>query len=207
MELEFVATATDAQRERLRGLVAAAEAGDGNAAVRVGDDYRLGQNGLRYSPRGAFSWYALGALAGDATGQSNVGVCYEAGFGCPVDPDRSLAWYRRAAARKLGVAAFNVGNCYEDGRGVPADDAEALAWYLIALERGWEPAAAKIARLAGAIPPGVRFEEVPGEGRLRRVEYAADAEQAEGDDGFARDVTDQSLGTILIVGDETGWGD
>jgi len=47
-------------------LVEAANRGDGGAACRLGDMYREGLGGLRYSPKETFRWYARSAMAGDA---------------------------------------------------------------------------------------------------------------------------------------------
>jgi len=143
---------TPAQAERCAILLAAvARRGDGDAACLLGDGFREGKNGVRYSPRQAFHWYAHSALAGDPTGQSNLGVCYEAGFGCGQDDGRAFKWYRRAAAQKSPVGTFNLGLCYLMGRGVPADRAEALARFRNALSLGWEPAREKLVEL-GAGP-------------------------------------------------------
>ena len=70
------------QAETFARLVAAAERGDGDAACRLGDMYREGSGGLRYSPKQTFRWYAHSAMAGDATGRNNLGACFEHALGC-----------------------------------------------------------------------------------------------------------------------------
>ncbi|MBN8279233.1 MAG: sel1 repeat family protein [Gammaproteobacteria bacterium] len=210
MKIDFGPLATAADRRRIEQLVAAAEAGDTSAARAVGHACRLGESGLRQSLSAAFIWYARSALAGDAAGQCNLAVCYEVGAGCRIDHELSVAWFRQSAAQGHDVAAYNLGVCYEQGRGVVADPAEALAWHCLAVRRGFLPAIEKVAWLTGAIPPGVRFEEVPGEGRLVRVEGPGgvgepvpDGPVDEIPPGFFEDVTEQCLGTSFVVGDST----
>jgi hypothetical protein len=65
--------------ETLDRLVEAANRGDGGAACRLGDMYREGLGGLRYSPKETYRWYARSATAGDSNGQNNLGACYEHG--------------------------------------------------------------------------------------------------------------------------------
>jgi TPR repeat protein len=125
-------------------LLTAAKEGSGAAACILGDMYREGRGGLRHSPRRTFIWYARSALAGDPDGQNNLGVCYEAGFGCRQDYRLALKWYGRAAAQKSSVGTYNTGLCYLNGRGVPASRVEALVWFRNALSLGHEPARDKL---------------------------------------------------------------
>ena len=111
---------TAAQAETLARLVEAAEHGDGDAACRLGDMYREGLGGLRYSPKETYRWYARSAMAGDANGQSNLGACYEHGLGCAQSYAKAAKWYRLSAAQGLGTAAMNLGYHYLRGHGVRA---------------------------------------------------------------------------------------
>src|SRR5512136_2950398 len=117
-ELLFLMNAE--QAEVFARLVDAANAGDGGAACRLGDLYREGAGGLRYSPKQTYHWYAKSALAGDANGQNNLGACYEHGPGCTQSYAKAVKWYRRAAAQALGTASMNLGYCYLYGHAVPA---------------------------------------------------------------------------------------
>ena len=100
-------------------LVEAAERGDGAAACELGDRYRVGAGGLRYSPQQTFRWYSRSALAGDANGQCNLGACYEHGLGCAQSYVKAVKWYRLSAAQWLGTASMNLGYCHLRGHGVP----------------------------------------------------------------------------------------
>lgn len=135
------------QAEEFGRLVEAANRGDGGAACRLGDWYREGLHGLRYSPRQAFLWYSRSALAGDAFGQNNLGACYEHGLGCKQSYANAVKWYRLAAARCVGTASMNLGYCYLRGHGVPADKGEALRLFKLAVGQGEPKAQPEVERL------------------------------------------------------------
>ena len=126
---------------------AAAERGDGAAACRLGDMYREGLGGLRFSPKEAHRRYARSALAGDANGQNNLGACYEHGLGCAQSYAKAVKWYRLSAAQKLGTASMNLGYCYLRGHGVSADKGEALRLFRLAVRQGEDKAVDELERL------------------------------------------------------------
>ncbi len=138
---------TEGQAVAFARLTEAAERGDGDAACRLGDMYREGLGGLRYSPRQTYHWYARSAMAGDANGQNNLGACYEHGLGCTQSYAKAVKWYRLSVAQGLGTASMNLGYCYLRGHGVPADKQEALRLFREAVERGEDKAAQEVERL------------------------------------------------------------
>ena len=135
------------QAQEFALLVGAVERGDGAAACRLGDMYRVGEGGLRYSPNQTFRWYSRSALAGDANGQCNLGACYEHGLGCVQSYVKAVKWYRLSAAQSLGTASMNLGFCYLRGHGVPEDAVEALRLFRLAVEQGEPKAVAEVERL------------------------------------------------------------
>lgn len=137
------------QLEAFLRLQRAAERADGAAACRLGDMYREGLGGLRYSPKETYRWYAKSALAGDANGQNNLGACYEHGLGCVQSYAKAVKWYRLAAAQGLAYASSNLGYCYWRGHGVGMDQGEALAWFERALEQRDDRAKAMVEKLGG----------------------------------------------------------
>lgn len=139
------------QAEAFGRLLGAAEHGDGAAACQLGDMYREGLGGLRYSPKEARRWYAKSALAGDAGGQCNLGACYEHGLGCAQSYVKAVKWYRLAAAQQLGTASMNLGYCYLSGHGVPADRVEALRLFRLAVEQGEYRAEDELERLGESV--------------------------------------------------------
>ena len=144
-ELLFLMNAEQAQE--FARLLGAAERGDGAAACTLGDMYREGLEGLRYSPKETYRWYAKSALTGDANGQNNSGACYEHGLGCAQSYAKAAKWYRLAAAQGLAYASSNLGYLYLRGHGVPADKSTALGWFEKALAQGDERAEQEIERL------------------------------------------------------------
>ena len=159
-ELLFLMTAEQALEFARR--VEAAERGDGAAACVLGDMYREGLGGLRYSPTQTFHWYSRSALAGDANGQCNLGACYEHGLGCAQSYVKAVKWYRLSAAQRLGTASMNLGYCYLSGRGVTVDKGEALRLFRLAVKRGEVRAQPEVERL---LP-----ERVPTSARVRIVD-------------------------------------
>ena len=135
------------QTETFARLLGAAERGDGSAACRLGDMYREGLGGLRYSPKEARRWYATSALTGDADGQCNLGACYEHGLGCTQSYVKAVKWYRLSDAQGHGTASMNLGYCTLSGHGVPANRVEALRLFRLAVERGEPRAAEELERL------------------------------------------------------------
>ena len=147
-------------------LLAAAERGDGVAACQLGDMTRVGEGGLRYSPKEAFRWYAKSALTGDANGQCNLGACYEHGLGCAQTYVKAVKWYRLSAAQRLGTASMNLAYCLLRGHGVPTDGQEALRLFRVAVEQGEPRAAEELERLGEPVEVG----EVPQKPRIRFVD-------------------------------------
>jgi len=137
---EVVRGMSPEQAQAFAALVEAAERGDGAAACRLGDLYREGKGGLRYSPKETRRWYARSALAGDANGQNNLGACFEHGLGGSQGYRQAVHWYRKAAAQQLAYASSNLAYCHLRGHGVPKDERQALAWFETALEQGDERA-------------------------------------------------------------------
>jgi len=86
---------------------AAARRGDGAAACRLGDCFRLGDY-VPLRPRAAFRWYVRGAWAGNAEAMNNLGACYHNGFGCGRDMDNAIHWYTRGAAAGSVAALDNL---------------------------------------------------------------------------------------------------
>jgi len=139
---------TTEQAEAYARQIEAAEHGDGGAACRLGDMYREGLRGLRYSAKETYRWYATSALASDPNGQNNLGACYEHGLGCAQSYAKAAKWYRLSAAQKLATASMNLGYCYLRGHGVPADKVEALRLFRLAVQGGEDRAEREVEKLA-----------------------------------------------------------
>ncbi|WP_444993958.1 caspase family protein [Aliikangiella sp. IMCC44359] len=79
----------------LKVWIPAAEAGDAEAQVNVGEIYERGLNGEPNHKVAAF-WYLKAAKQGNSRAQFNLGTLYEQGLGVPKDKMESLNWYRKA---------------------------------------------------------------------------------------------------------------
>jgi uncharacterized protein len=106
-----------------------ARKGNRDAAWQLGDLYREAAEGVKYSPKQSFRWYAESALAGSPTGQNNVGASFENGFGCKQSYVKAAKWYRLAADQGLNTAMANLAFLYLNGYGINPDKAEALGWF------------------------------------------------------------------------------
>ena len=118
MTKKLMSMMTAEQAEVFAGLLAAAESGDGDAACVLGDMYREGLGGLKYSPQETYRWYARSALLKDPNGQNNLGACYEHGLGCRQSYRKAVKWYRASAAQGFGTASMNLGCCYVAAMGL-----------------------------------------------------------------------------------------
>jgi hypothetical protein len=66
---------------------------------------------------------------GNAYGEGNLGIMYEAGEGVPQSYKQAALWYTKAANRGLPEAQKRIGQLNELGEGTPENWAVALAWY------------------------------------------------------------------------------
>jgi len=131
-------------------LIEAAEAGDGDAACRLGDLYHEGK-WVPQRPRKAFRWYARGAMAGDPYAMNNLGACYHNGCGCRVDLAMAAHWYERGVQAGSVEALDNLGRCYVHGVGVDQDLQRAAALFREAHAKGHPQAADRLAQLGLSI--------------------------------------------------------
>jgi TPR repeat protein len=86
----------------------------------------------RGDTRDAFRLFRLGANAGDASAQLNVGYMYDEGIGVRSSRQKALDWYRRAYRRGSAAAANNIGLVLRD-KGRYSD---AVRWLERARRRG-----------------------------------------------------------------------
>lgn len=87
------------------------------------------------------------AQEGNASGEFNLGVMYDRGWGVTQDYGQAVFWYRRAAGQGHIVAENNLGAEYARGNGVSQDYAEAAKWYGMAADRGFAYAQSSLAFL------------------------------------------------------------
>jgi hypothetical protein len=100
---EYVAYDRADYRSALNVWMAAAEAGDAEAQVNVGEIFERGHGG-QPNYEAARIWYEKAAEQGNTRAQFNLGTLYEQGLGVAKDQVAALNWYRRA----WGIAADDV---------------------------------------------------------------------------------------------------
>lgn len=159
-----------AAKENERGEYAGDD-GEAKAQVMLGYYYEHGLGGVAVDERRALYWYLQAARQGEATGQQNVGVCYERGFGLPgAEPNYALAakFFGRAARQGLLSAVYRRGYGYHYGRGVAQNFRKAAHWYRIGYLRGHAEATYSLALLY-RYGQGVERQDLVEAARLTRL--------------------------------------
>jgi len=113
----------------------AAEAGDAEAQVALGNAYRFGE-GVARDLEEAVRWYRRAADQGAAIGQYALAAMFDLGLGVAEDLDAARDLYARAARQGNSGAQFNLGNMTLAGRGGERDPVEAVAWFEKAAAQG-----------------------------------------------------------------------
>ena len=100
---EYVAYDRADYRSALNVWMPAAETGDAEAQVNVGEIFERGIGG-QPNYEAARIWYEKAAAQGNTRAQFNLGTLYEQGLGVPRDQVTALNWYRKA----WGIQADDV---------------------------------------------------------------------------------------------------
>jgi len=129
---------------QVKDLKVKAEAGDAEAAFRVGAAYDFG-HGAPHDGAEAFKWYRMAADAGFAEAQNSLG----SGMQAEKRYDEARGWYERAAAQHHPQATNNLAYLYDLGLGVPQDRHKGFELYSLAAELGWAEAMWNLANMYG----------------------------------------------------------
>jgi len=73
---------------------------------------------------------------GVSSGQYNLAIMYDNGWGIGQDYTEAIRWYKLAADQGHTHAQYNLALMYEDRTGIPQDYAEACKWHRLAAEQG-----------------------------------------------------------------------
>ncbi len=130
----------------------AAEQGDTEAQVKLGQMYHLGQ-GVAQDDKEAVRWYRKAAEQGLAEAKVNLGYMYYTGEGVVQHYKEAARWFRQAAEQGEADAQVMLGGMYESGRGVPQDPVLAHMWFNIAAAHGDEKAQKERDRIAQNMTP------------------------------------------------------
>lgn len=126
----------------------AAEAGDADAALRIGILYNTGR-GVEKNDEERNRWYQIAADRGQAHAMYILGSWYEYGGkeGYPLDYAKAAALYAPTAAKGSANAQYHLGKLYARGDGVKKDLQKALILFYAAAQQGHELAAARLAEM------------------------------------------------------------
>jgi TPR repeat protein len=127
-------------REALRHMTRAAEAGFVTAMVGLAELHEQGQAGLPTDLVQAVQWQRRAAEAGSVDAQVALATAHYLGRGAPKDLALAARWYRIAAQGGDVGAMYLYASMVESGDGVERDLAEARYWYAAAARNG-EPGA------------------------------------------------------------------
>ena len=84
-------------------------------------------------------------------GYSNLGYCYSAGRGVPIDDAMGFFYYNLAAEKGSAFSQKVLGRKYETGEGVEADLKVALEYYQMAADQGDKKAKEEVLRISGLL--------------------------------------------------------
>jgi TPR repeat protein len=127
-------------REALRHMTRAAEAGFVTAMVGLAELHEQGRAGLAVDLAQAVQWQRRAAEAGSVDAQVALATAHYLGRGAPKDAALAARWYRIAAQGGDVGAMYLFASMVEHGEGVERDLAEARYWYAAAARNG-EPGA------------------------------------------------------------------
>jgi uncharacterized protein len=134
-------------REALRLMRRAADAGFVTAMVGLAELHELGQAGLKVDLMQSVLWHRRAAEAGSVDAQVALATAHYLGRGAPKDIVTAARWYRVAAQSGDVGAMYLVASLYESGEGVERDLGEARYWYAAAARSGEPGAELKVKEL------------------------------------------------------------
>ena len=126
-----------ADREGLRHIQHAAEAGSSEGAHRLALVYAQGLAGTPRDEKRAVELFEKAAAAGHVRAQINLGILYMRGQGVPADLVQARAWLEKAAASGDPQALYTLGRALSESAGQAiADPVRAADLYRRAAEKG-----------------------------------------------------------------------
>jgi TPR repeat protein len=83
--------------EQVQMVRKAANNGNVEGMIIMGNMYVAGRNGLHQNYKEAISWYGKAADKGNTEAMNTIGRMYYMGEGLPQDYSKAVIWYRKAA--------------------------------------------------------------------------------------------------------------
>ena len=143
------------RKETVKRLLRAAQGGDPNAMVRMGEFYRQGI-GVEKDLAEAVKWLRKATETGQPEAMFNLGLMYHNGEGVKRDLAKAVEWYRKAAEAGGAAGMNRMGLWYAEGKYVEKDLTEAAKWFRKSAEAGFVPA---MYNLADAYERGLGVEK------------------------------------------------
>jgi TPR repeat protein len=134
-------------REAVRRMTRAADAGFVTAMVGLAELHELGRAGLRIDLSQSVRWLQRAADAGSVDAQVSLATAYYLGRGAAKDAALAARWYRLAAQGGDVGAMYLFASMVEAGDGIARDLAEARYWYAAAARNGDAAAPGKVKEL------------------------------------------------------------
>ena len=125
----------DAKGPSYDEMLAAAQKGDAEAQVYIGDCYWYGDK-VSQNYYKAVSWYRKAAVQGNAEAQYVMGISFRYAIGNEENFSEAAEWFRHAAKQGHSFAQVELGLCYEFGEGVDQDYVQAVRWYKESADQG-----------------------------------------------------------------------
>ncbi len=113
--------------EAVRLLQPAAEEGDGEAALFLGNILLYGSGGAE-DVQGARKWLEIAAGQGRIDAIYNLGAIYDKGLGVPRNPGEAIKWFTLAADQRDPTSQLNLALFYLKGDGVDKSLPTAELW-------------------------------------------------------------------------------
>jgi TPR repeat protein len=131
---------TDAERrkqfaEALDWYRKAADQGDSEGRVRVGNMYRIGM-GVQQDYAEALRYYRLAADQGNPNGQNALAFMYQQGLGVTQDYAEAARLLQLSANQGNSTGQYDLGSLYEKGLGVKVDNEEAARLFKLSADQG-----------------------------------------------------------------------
>ena len=165
-------------REALRALQHAADAGSSEGAHRLALVFAQGQAGTPRNDKKAAELFEQAAAAGHRRAQINIGILYFRGQGVARDLVQARAWLEKAAADDDPYALYTLARAMEDSFGLAgADLTRASDLYRRAAEKG-HPLAALRYGLALSDGHGVKKDPVAAQRWLLHAQASGVPEAA-----------------------------
>ena len=130
-------------------LIAAAQAGDAQAAFKLGEMHASG-DGVKRDPVDALGWFEFAANHGHAEASFRLGSLYHVGKDVPPDAARALGHYLDASARGHAAATLNAAFMFDKGEGAAENKVRAKSLYVQAAQAGLGQACYNLAANTGS---------------------------------------------------------